>query len=425
MSRPLFIPDVIHQHREDAASLWLVRDNTVRSSASKLADIIKIDGRVEAHVDALRIAESEGWSGLLDDLEEGGAGEYFLAGVLAVESRHTNRMDQVLEHAYARAAATTKLPYHPAYDPWRGLVSALGWIASTHAAGTIAYLLDTPRPRTRWLGVAACGARRMVKQPGLDTALADPAPSVRSRAARTMGELGRTDMRAALNALLRDSDDNCRYWSAWAAARLGTTEGLRALAEIARSPGERCEQALNVVLRLLPIERANAFLQPLARNPSHRRAVIRATAVIGDPLYVPWLAGQIADATVAQCAGEAFATITGANPTDLASDSPQDHAVAPNDDPADDAVGSSVDDGLPWLDPEKCGRWWAANRTRFSIGSTYFLGMPKASTNWFGVLMEGRQAQRKVAALELALQRPDHAIINVCGRGHRQERQLS
>src|ERR1700733_5059946 len=101
MSRPLFIPDVIHQHREDAASLWLVRDNTVRSSASKLADIIKIDGRVEAHVDALRIAESEGWSGLLDDLEEGGAGEYFLAGALAVESRHTNRMDQVLEHAYA------------------------------------------------------------------------------------------------------------------------------------------------------------------------------------------------------------------------------------------------------------------------------------------------------------------------------------
>jgi uncharacterized protein (TIGR02270 family) len=424
MRIPLFIPDVVLQHQENAASLWLIRDNTVSSSASSLADIIKIDTRVEAHIDGLRTAESEGWSGLLDDLEEGGAGEYFAAGVLAAEGDDTKRMDQVIELAYARAAAIAKWPYHPAYDPWHGLVSALSWTTRAHAARTIGYLLDTPRPRTRWLGVAACGARRMVKQPGLETALADSEPLVRGRAAQTMGELGRSDMRAALNALLTDSDENCRYWSAWSAARLGTTEGLRALAEIARSPGGRHEQALNVVLRILPIERANTFLRPLARSPDHRRVVIRATAMIGDPLYVPWLASQVADPTVAQCAGEAFVTITGANAADLAADSPSDIAAGPNDDPADEVVEPSEDAGLPWLDSEKCGRWWEANRTRFSLGTAYFLGTPKALTDWLGVLMKERQPQRRSAALELALQRPGQAMFEVRARGDQQKQLL-
>ena len=36
-----------------------------------------------------------------------------------------------------------------------------------HALGAIERLLDTPRPHTRWLGVAASGARRMARAHGL------------------------------------------------------------------------------------------------------------------------------------------------------------------------------------------------------------------------------------------------------------------
>ena len=62
-------------------------------------------------------------------------------------------------------------PYDPAYDPWRGLVSALAWVDRVRAVREIGRLLDTPRPGTRWLSIAACGARRMVTQPGLEVAL--------------------------------------------------------------------------------------------------------------------------------------------------------------------------------------------------------------------------------------------------------------
>jgi uncharacterized protein (TIGR02270 family) len=389
-----------------------------------LSDLVKLDARLEANIDGLRIAEMSGWSGSLNELEQGGAGEFFAAGLLAVESNDPQRLDQVIEVAYAKAGELAKLPYHHAYDPWNGLVSALAWVDRMHAASAIARLLETPRPRTRWLGVAACGARRSVQQPGLEASLADPEPMVRARAARTMGELGRSDTRSLLHALLADQDEDCRYWAAWSAARLGTTEGRRALAEFTRSPGARCEAALGLLLRCLPIDRANALLRPLAGNPRQRRTVVQATSVIGDPRYLPWLIDQTKDAAVGQRAGEAFMTITGADLRDLVGKAPADAPVQPNDDSTDESVVPSEDEGLAWLAPEKCDQWWQANRTRFTVGTAYFQGKPKSFTDWTGVLMEGCQAQRHSAALELALLRPGQAMFEVRARGDLQRRQV-
>ena len=93
---------------------------------------------------------------------------------MAVESRLCRSVSSRSSNwQYARAADTASEPYHPAYDPWRGVVSALAWADPSHAVGAIDQLLDTPRPRTRWVGVAACGARRIVQQPGLEAALSD------------------------------------------------------------------------------------------------------------------------------------------------------------------------------------------------------------------------------------------------------------
>ena len=155
------------------------------------------DERIEANIDGLRIAETSGWSAGCDELDAGGAGGFFVAGVLAVESDDPDRFDKLIARAYASAEKVASEPYHPADDPWRGLVSALAWVERGHAARAIDWLLDSPRPRTRWLGVAACGARRLVSQPNLEAALADHEPLVRARAARTMGQLGRADSREA------------------------------------------------------------------------------------------------------------------------------------------------------------------------------------------------------------------------------------
>ena len=415
MARALYIPEIVDQHREIAASLWLIRDNAVGASSFRLAELARFDERLEANLDGLRIAESSGWSAASDELDQAGAGDFFVAGVLAVESDDPGRLDQVIECAYAQSAKAADAPYHPAYDPWRGIVSALAWVGRAHARSAIGRLLDTPRPRTRWLGVAASGARRSVRQPALEAALADREPLVRARAARTTGEFGRADLRAQVNALLTDRDEDCRFWAIWSAARLGMTEGLRALPEFACSPGPRCDRALDLLLRSLPTEDANAFLRPLARYPEHRRTVIRAVGVIGDALYVPWLVEQARDSTVARLVGCSIETIAG---IDLAAHgldqpAPSEPLLGPNDDPNDENVMLNTDDDLVLPDQQKVAQWWLDNKKQFSAGTAYFLGTPKQSVNWIDVLRHATQRQRRAAALELSLRMPEQAIFEV------------
>ncbi len=421
MATALFIPEVVDQHLENAASLWVIRDRAVGASSFRLADLVKLDERIEANIDGLRIAETGGWSASSDELDAGDAGGYFVAGVLAVESGDAARFHRIIERADAMAAAAASEPYRPAYDPWRGLVSALAWVERAHAAAAIERLLEAARPGMRWLGIAACGARRWAGQPRLEAALADPAPSVRARAARTMGELGKADSRSKLGALLADPDADCRFWAAWSAARLGAAEGVEALAAFARSPGPRCDRALDLLLRCLPTERAHAFLRELAREPALQRTVIRGAAVIGDGNYLPWLVKQAGDPSVARVAGDAFATITGADlvANDLDREPPSD------DDSDGGDIAPDEDEDLVWPDPERVGRWWSGNQHRFNAGTAYFRGSSKASTNWVEALSQAPQRRRWTAALELALRRPDNSMFEVRARGDRQKSLLA
>ena len=427
MTAGLFIPEIVDQHFENAASLWLIRDKAVGASSFRLADLARLDERIEANIDGLRIAETSGWSAGCDELDAGGAGGFFVAGVLAVESDDPDRFDKLIARAYASAEKVASEPYHPADDPWRGLVSALAWVERGHAARAIDWLLNSPRPRTRWLGVAACGARRLVSQPNLEAALADHEPLVRARAARTMGQLGRANSRAKLNALLADPDEDCRFWSAWSASRLGTTEGVAALAEFARSPGPQCDRALDLLLRCLPLERAHDFLRPLARDPTLRRSVIQAAGAIGDGNYIPWLVGQTSEPSVARVAGDAFAMLTCVDlvQNDLDREPPEDFEPLPNDDPEGGNVALDGDEDLAWPDPERLGRWWEGNHHRFSAGTTYFRGSPKVSTDWHAALAKAPQRQRWTAALELALRQPENPMFEVRARGHLQQELLS
>jgi uncharacterized protein (TIGR02270 family) len=94
-----------------------------------------------------------------------------------------------------------------------------------------------------------------------------------------------------------------------------------------------------------------------------------------------------------------------------------------NDDPEDENVALDEDDRLPWPEPAKVGEWWTRNKARFSVGTAYFLGQPKASADWLGALSDAFQRQRRAAALELAIRQPTRAMFEVRARG-RLQRQL-
>ncbi len=68
------IPEIITQHSEEASFLWLLRDAAVYEPHYSLNDLAKLDDRVEAHINGLRVTEDEGWEickGLLDHSEKG------------------------------------------------------------------------------------------------------------------------------------------------------------------------------------------------------------------------------------------------------------------------------------------------------------------------------------------------------------------
>ena len=282
----------------------------------------------------------------------------------------------------------------------------------------------TPRvpARAGWLLPPAALAAS-VRLPGLETALADPAPLVRARAARAIGELGRTDLRAELNAALADPDEDCRFWAAWSAARLGTIEGRNALADFARSLGPKSDLALNLLLRCISTQEAKSFLRPLARDPGRRRTVIWAAGIIGDALYIPWLVDQTRDPLVARIAGDALATITGVDMAVFGSAPSSDGG--PNDDPDDENVSIDEDEALALPDAERLGQWWEANKGHFSRGTAYFLGIPKSSVNWIDALVKTIQRRRWAAALELALSQPTQTMLEVRARGGLQEQLLA
>ena len=64
------ITEILTQLAEEAAFLWLLREAAVRAPHYSLADLGKLDNRVEAHIDGLRISGDDGWEVLKKQLEK-------------------------------------------------------------------------------------------------------------------------------------------------------------------------------------------------------------------------------------------------------------------------------------------------------------------------------------------------------------------
>jgi uncharacterized protein (TIGR02270 family) len=414
------IPDVLSQHAEGVCALWVKRDRLVNAPRTRLRDIGKLDERIDAHLDGFLLAGPDGLQILLEALAVD-VGAYFAAGFAFIQGGDLGGLTTMLRHAFAAEQSVS-----PGFNPWRGLVCALAWGKQPAVATIIPSLVLGRQPMLRNLAIAALGARRTNPGPTLASTLADPSPLVRARAYRTTGQLGRADLMAHLRPGLNDPDPECRFWSVWAAARMGAgEEALGVLAEIAWTNQPRAVRALDLLLRRLEVPHANAWLREFAKLPGRQRELIRATGVVGDPVYIPWLIQRMTEPETARLAGEAFSMITGLDLAyrDLDRRKPEGFESGPNDDPRDDNVALDEEDDLPWPDPVRIGNWWTAYRDRFASGTPYFLGQPKETADWLDALSDAFQRQRHAAALELAIRQPDKAMFEVRARG-RLQRQL-
>jgi len=374
-----------------------------------------LDERLAAHIDGLRVAGDDGWSVAEAALDNGGPEDFFPATVLALEAQD-DRSDGLIERAEAL----------PEVVP--GVISALGWVSAQFLGGRVKAMLTDASPFRQKLGIAACALHRKDPGPALAHSLASTVDSVRIRALRAAGELGRSDLLPKVRGSLVDVKPEVCFWAAWASILLGDrAKALEVLIAFALKPGERQLQALRLALLAMDVKAGHELLMRFEGIANALRLRTIGAGYIGDSRYAPWLLEQMAQPAVARIAAESFVSITGAdfNLEEMEALPPERFDEGPTEDPDDENVELPEDIALPWPNVERIRQWWQINSGRFQPGHRYFLGEPPSVPHCTRVLREGFQRQRVTAALYLSLLQPGHPLFPTSAPAWRQQRWLS
>ncbi len=409
------IPAIVSQHAEEASFLWQLRDLAVHAPHYRLKDLARLDSRVEAHLDGLRVNGEAAWGQIKEAAEGGDPGAIFAAGVLAIESGQEPRLSPIVE----AAAATPKTA--------RGLISALGWVPFERASPVVARLAGSEQLPLRRLGIAATAIHRQKPSMSLQRSLAGADQLLLARVFKAAGELGVQDMLPLLTRHLPSDEPFVAFWAAWAGTLLHNDRScLAMLQSIAERGGRFAEDAAKLAVRRLGPGEVSRWHQKLASYPGAERAAIAAAGAAGNPGLVPWLIEQMNRPALARLAGEAISLISGVHIAydKLEGSKPEGFESGPTEDPADENVELDLDEHLPWPDPSAVGKWWAARRGNFAKGNRYLLGRP-ITPDWLAdVFRIGYQRQRAAAALELAVLQPGKPLFELRAPGFQQQRML-
>lgn len=393
---------VIEQHAEEAAFLWLLRDNAVGAPHYLPIDLKRLDNRIEAHIDGLRIAGDDGWQIVWKQAEERAEpGELFAAAVIAFESGDAKRIEAVLNLAATKPEAS------------RGVVSATGWLPDSIAVPRLTPLLSHSSAAIRSIGLAGYAIRRLNPDLALERALNDSDLTLRARALKFVGEMGYSVWLATTKKHLTSSDLTCRFQAAWSAARIAKDPAAVAeLQTIALTESRYRLRSVNMAVRCMDVMAAQKWLTMLGSLAGNERLAIHGMGALGDPIFMPRLLEWMKQPQLMRAAGEAFTFITGAHiaDDDLEGNLPEGFEPGPNDNPLDEDVSMDPDEGLSWPDRAKVESWWKGNQGRFNKGTRFLLGKP-ITPEWLEeVIAKQRQRCRLAAALELAIRQPKERL---------------
>jgi uncharacterized protein (TIGR02270 family) len=414
---PKVIPEILLQFAEGTASLWALRDHAVTAPHYRLSDLAALDGRLEAHIDGLRVCGTRAWDLAYEALlEAAGPGEVFAAAILAFESRDPAKFRVVLGAASAKPASM------------RAAISALGWLSHEHISKYIETLCGGDQPSLRRAGIAAAAIHRRNPGPALVAAFGADNPTLRARAFRAAGELGFVDSHITLRANLKAKDPAVRFWAAWSNALLnGHKDAVGYLQNLAEAGGPFAERAARMAMRRLAPNDAKLWLRRLVKELGQKRIAAIAAGAFADPEAIPFLIDNIKVPELARVAGESFSLITGADIVydKLEGQKPEGFEAGPNDNPEDENVAMDPDENLPWPDPPLVQKWWNARQGSLAKGTRYLLGQPITTESLRSALKNGYQRQRAAAAMELAILRPGRPLFEVRAPGCRQQAWLT
>lgn len=408
-----FEREILEEHADQAAFLWSLREAGADDPRYDQKGLRRLDDRVEARLDALRLAEGAGWEAARAALDFPDAGGVFVASVVALDRGDKAGVAQALDAAQKRLGCKA------------GLIAAFGWVPFAHVERCLPGLFFSGAPDDlREVGIAACAQHR--RDPGLvlGSALNAASASLRARALMAAGELGRLDLRGAVRDALQDDEEACRYAAGSSGVLLGEPESVRALKAMAEAGGPFGAKAACMAVRKMPLGEARAWLQGLARDPKKGRLVLMGSAALGDAAMVPWVVDQMAYPALARLAAGVFRTIVGADfaEDNLEGEPPEDFLATPTDNPDDDDVRMDPDEVYPWPKVPAVKAWWERAKRGFSEETRYLMGKPLSPAALEELLVIGDQQVRAAAAIELCLAGKRRVLPEVRGRASAAQR---
>lgn len=402
--------NIFSRYVDDASFLWILRTIAVKQPNYSKDDIAELERRIEYNLDGLMSSMDLGWRVCESALAMGESGEVFTAAVTAFKSHEVKKIELVVDAGLQDD------------QTFKGLVSALAWLTAELVNPWVNKFLISKNLDHKYLGLAVCSVRRHDVGDYLARILfrddCQQHKKLYARALRLIGELRRQDLMPALKQAISSDDRDVAFWANWSAILLGNRSAVNNIKGYLLNGEAHQRRAIHIAFRVLPVDQARQWISEMAKDETLGRAVIQATAVLGDPHAVNWLIQKMKEPASARVAGEAITMITGIDLIQhrLTKAMPVNLESMPNDSVDDDNVTMDEDDKLPWPDAEKITMFWQQQGRNFIIGQRYFMGQ-LISTPWLLKLLEhANQRQRCAAALELALTDPAHGFYNTQGR---------
>lgn len=394
--RPRPNPEILRIHAEDAGFVATQRLRALECPNYRLIDIYDLEQRLYGHLDALFLAGQDGqdmaWEIAEDDPSPLAV---FTLMNLSLRSGSSDDLDAILDLA--------ETPEHRVM-----LGAAAAWCDAEVLRHVMGDWIASAQPLLRWIALDVCGQHRVDPRDHLTNRLADPDDTVRLRAVRAAGEVGRADTLDQITAL-ESGHETLR-----ARCLLGDDKAAKLLLRGLRSA--QTAQAAREMAELAPIAMKEADAQSeisaLLKAPDQQRWAITAMGALGSAKVLPWLVEKMEDPLLARVAASAFMQITGVY---IAYDDLElEEFPEDPDDPAvfDDPLESMIEANTPWPDPALVSAWMDENGAAFAADTRYLFGVADWSISDPPEPWIKYQSRYRAVALTQAVRSPTAPLPN-------------
>ena len=400
----------------ELSSLSDQRRVALKQPAFTQAELNNIDWRMDSVLDGLRVSGNAGYERLVAALASPAPELVFVATVLTLENRNTQRLKQLLVLAEAEPALQT------------AMLDAFAWVPASFTQQLVPHLLATSSRFCRLVGLHLYRQHQVRADTVMEWAITQPDAELQRIALDAVGEIGLLDLLPRCLRWVNSPDVKTSFAAARACALLGERQhSIARLVQIAQVESSCQRDALSLLAALLPVNGAQQFFASLAKRIADQRLLVHVAGELGDPANIPALLRLMQNPVLSRLAGHAFCTITGLDLVDQNMDCPGPETLqsGPNDDAEDSQVESDPDEALPWPDQAKLVQWWAHNSGRFKPGVRYLAGAEITRQHCLQMLQQGCQSQRCSAALHLKVFDPVSPLFLLDEPVWRQQKRLA